>query len=246
MSPAPAPGEWVACALVFARLAPSGLALGVITRGALPAWLGLALCLALAPALALGIDAGPVLGGGALTLGASVVRELCLGSAFAVAVALPWLTLSYALRNVSGAGVLGADTASTLYVLAAAALCVALGAPRAYLEALASSLHEVPVGALVAGRETWLRETLSAVGAALHATLALALPLWMALWLIDATLLLVARALGHVDELTRAPLRAALGLFLLALMLAPLSAHAPGWVRTALADAQGRIARLSR
>jgi type III secretory pathway component EscT len=240
------PAEWVACALVLARLAPSGVALGVITRGALPSWLGLSLCLALAPALALGVDASPLLAGGALPLGASLVRELCLGSAFAVAVALPWLTLSYALRNVAGAGVIGADAASTLYLLAAAALCVALGAPRAYLEALASSLHEVPVGTISAGREAWLRETLSAVAAGLHATLALALPLWMALWLIDATLLLVARALGHADELTRAPLRAALGLLLLALLLAPLSAHAPGWVRAALLDAQGRITRLSR
>ncbi|HEX6246161.1 MAG TPA: hypothetical protein VFZ61_34795, partial [Polyangiales bacterium] len=82
--------------------------------------------------------------------------------------------------------------------------------------------------------------------AALEATLALALPLWVSLWLLDATLGLVARALGHGEPLARSPLRGALGLLLLGLCLGPISAHAPAWLRGGLNEASALVVRLSR
>jgi flagellar biosynthesis protein FliR len=231
--------------LVGARLLPSSLALAQLSRGAVPIWLALAITLALAPALATGLDASPLLLAGLPTLCVAVVRELCLGAAFVLAGAVPWLALSYTTRGLERFELPALPALSQLSVLTALAACLALGGQRAYVRALATSLQEVPLG-LSLSRAAWLGEVTHAVSVALGVGLALALPLWTALWLIDTTWALVQRALGASTAAERSALRAALGMLLVGVLLAPLAAEAPGLVRAALHEARDAVTRLSR
>ncbi|HEX6240474.1 MAG TPA: hypothetical protein VFZ61_06255, partial [Polyangiales bacterium] len=156
------PADLALWGLVFARLAPSGVALGLLAGGgALSLWLGLALSLALAPALAYGLDVGALLSAGAPVLLLAMARELCLGAAFAAAAALPWLTLSYTLRALAAAEVPGSEALSRLYLGAALALCLVFGAPRAYVRALAGSLLTSPLVGPAPTRGVWLEEVVA-------------------------------------------------------------------------------------
>jgi flagellar biosynthesis protein FliR len=236
----------LAYALVTARLLPSGLALALLSRGAVPLWLALAITVALAPALALGLDASAVLLAGLPALIAALLRELCLGAAFASSAVLPWLALSYATRSLERFEVPALPALSQLYQLSAVATCLALGGHRAYVGAFATSLQEVPLGPLHLAQAGWLHAVLGAVTSALGVGLALALPLWAALWLVDATYALVLRALGTSEPLSRSALRTGLGLLIVALLLAPLTAEAPALVRAALREARAAVSGLAR
>src|SRR5688572_30032072 len=126
--------------------------LSLLSRGALPTWLGLGVSAALAPALALGSSAEALHQPAGFGLVVYALRELCLGTAFACMAALPWLALGYALRGADHAGLPHSEALSRLHLLAALLLCVGLGVPRAYLLSFAEALHEVPVGQLAADR----------------------------------------------------------------------------------------------
>lgn len=238
--------DWILAGLTALRLVPSGLMLSVLSRGALPAWLGLSLSLALAPALALGGSVERVQQLDAFGIGVCGVRELCLGGAFAAMAALPWLAFGYTLRTSERLGLPQPEALSRLFLMAALVLCVGLGAPRAYLKALAETLQDVPVGLLVAGRTAWLVETQRALQSAVTLGLALGLPLWIALWLVDVSVGLATRPFGGASEEARAPLRSGLALLLAGLLLAPLASRAPEFVRAALRDARGVVGQLSR
>jgi type III secretory pathway component EscT len=239
--------QWILAGLSALRLAPSGVMLSMLSRGALPAWLGLGVSVALAPALSLGSSSPdgwhePA----AFGLVVCAVRELCLGAAFACTAALPWLAFGYVLRAAEQAGLPQPEALSRLYLLAALALCVGLGAPRAYLVAWTEALRDVPVGQLATSRADWLLQTGRAVQSALELGLTLGLPLWISLWLIDLCVGLVARAFGAVSEGGRSPLRAGLALLVVGLLLAPLASRAPELMRASLRAARGVVVRLSR
>lgn len=237
--------ELAACALVALRVVPAGLALCLLSRGLLPTWLGLGLSLPLACGLAAGLRV-PVDESGALAWWiAAAARESCLGLSFAIATALPWLALDWAVR-VAERPALERAPLSGLYQLSAALIVLALGGHRAYLGALAATLHDVPPGASGLDAGAFGQGVLAGVGGAFGLALSLGLPLWIALFLLDATLALVARMGGGGRELSRSPLRAALALLILALMLAPLASRAPELVRSSLRDARARVSDAGR
>ena len=236
--------ELAAFALVALRVVPGGLALSILSRGLVPSWLGIGLALALACGLSAGLrvpDDAPALAWWV----AAAARELCLGITFALASALPWLALGWAVR-VAEPPELGRGLLSALYLFSAALLVFSLGGHRAYLGALAATLRDVPVGAAGLSSDAFGEGVLSGVGSAFGLALSLGLPLWIALFLLDATLALVARAAGGARELSRSPLRAALALLILALMLAPLASRAPELVRASLRDARAGVARVAK
>jgi flagellar biosynthesis protein FliR len=233
--------ELAAFALVALRVLPAGLSLCLLSRGLVPTWVGLGLGLALSCGLSAGLRLPGALPG-ALDWWwiAAAVRELCLGLAFAIATAVPWLALGWGVR-VAERPVERHAPLSALYLFAAALLVFALGGHRAYLGALAASLREVPPGVGGVDAAAFGDGLLAGIGSAFGLALSLGLPLWIALFLLDATLALAGRAAGSTREVARSPLRAALGLLLLALMLAPLASRAPELVRASLRDARARV-----
>jgi flagellar biosynthesis protein FliR len=239
-------GDWGAFSLVAARLAPLGLLCAALSRGLLPVWLGLGLSLALAAGLAVGL---PLPSDAALDapwwIGA-LARELCIGGSFALAVALPWLALGWALQGAERAAPGAPAPLARLYVLSAVLLVLALGGERAYVAALADSMRDVPVGQLSVRAGAFGPALFAIIGAAFGLALSLALPLWTALWLLDVTLALTGRLAGRGEDVTRSPVRATLALLLFALLLAPLTSRAPELVRRSLRETRELLVRLTR
>jgi type III secretory pathway component EscT len=238
--------ELAAFGLVAVRIAPSGVLLGALSRGFVPWWLGLSLALALAGGLSPGLSLSPEALVDAVWWIPAVARELCLGLVFALAAALPWVALGWAVR-VAERPVLAAHAPlATLYVLAAALLVLSLGGHRAYVGALSGTLLDVPLGKGALEAEGFGTAVLAIVGSAFGLSVSLGIPLWTALWLLDATLALVDRFAGGARELGRSPLRGALALLIFALMLAPLTSRTPELVRASIREARGRVSALAR
>jgi flagellar biosynthesis protein FliR len=234
--------QLAAFALVALRVLPAGLALCLLSRGLVPTWVGLGLGLALAAGLSAGLSLpSPAQGALGWWWIASAARELCLGLAFAIATAVPWLALGWGVRVAERPAQERAPL-SALYLLSAALLVFALGGHRAYLGALADTLRDVPPGLAALDAGAFGDGVLAGVGSAFGLALSLGLPLWIALFLLDATLALSTRAAGGTGELSRSPLRAALALLILALLLAPFASRAPELVRASLRDARARVA----
>lgn len=241
-----APAELAAFGLVAVRIAPSGVLLGVLSRGFVPWWLGLGLALALAGGLSSGLSLAPAALVDAAWWISAVARELCLGLVFALATALPWIALGWAVR-VAERPVLAAHAPlSTLYVLTAALLVLSLGGHRAYVGALSATLLDVPLGTAALEAESLGAAVLAIVGSAFGLSVSLGIPLWTALWLLDATLALVDRFAGGSREAGRSPVRAALALLMFALMLAPLTSNTPELVRTSIREARARVSGLGK
>lgn len=236
--------ELAAFALVALRVAPAVLSFSVLSRGLLPAWLGLGVSLALACGLSAGLRL-PAMPDAPAWWIAAAARELCLGLTFAIATALPWLALDWAVR-VAERPAPELRPLSGLYLFSAALLVLALGGHRAYVGALAATLRDVPPGAAGLSASTFGAGVLASVGSAFALAIALGVPLWTALLLLDVTLALAARAAGGGREVARSPLRGALALLILALMLAPLASRAPELVRASLRDARARVAGAGR
>jgi flagellar biosynthesis protein FliR len=229
--------------LVGARVAPSGLLLSLLSRGAVPIWLGLGFALALAAGLSAGLPPAPLVNAPLAWLSA-LARELCVGLAFASAALVPWLGLSGGVGLSLRSPPELRATFRTLYVLAAAALTLSLGGLRAYVKALSASFALLPLSAPSLRRAALLAETQAIVAQAIEVALALGIPLLMALWLLDLCLALVQRV-AHAREKTEAwPLRQALALGLLVLLCAPWATRLPELTRVALGAAHAVLRRL--
>jgi type III secretory pathway component EscT len=232
-------------ALLGARIAPSGLLIALLSRGALPVWLGLAFACAIGAGLSVGL-APPALASTAQPVLVAFARELVIGACFASAALVPLLALGAALRLVQGSEPWERSPWSTLYSLAALALTLSLGGLRAYVRALSESLAVLPLAASQAGRGQLLLEVQTIVTQAIAVACSLALPLLSALWLLDlclALVLRVAHANGRVEAL---PLRRALLLGLLALLCAPLVSRLPELTRAGLTAALTHLPRLAK
>lgn len=240
-----APSELLGFGLVAARVVPSGLLLGLLSRGLVPTWIGLGWSLALAAGLSSGVAAPALLTQPGIVL-VGLARELCIGLTFALAAAVPLLGLTWGVRIAERPALPGQVPFTLLYVLTAALLVLSLGGHRAYVGALSGSLLDLAPGGAVLDAPAFLTGLLGIVGDALGVALALGLPLWMALWLIDLTLALVDRARQGSRELLRAPERALLAMLCLSLLLAPLSSRVPELVRGALREARALAVRLGR
>lgn len=238
--------ELLGLGLVAARVAPSGLLLALLSRGLVPSYLCAGWSLALAAGLSLGVGVAPGLleQPGLLALG--VLRELCIGFAFALAAAVPWLGLSFGVRLAERPQPSVATPFSLLYVLAALLLVLSLGGHRAFVGALSGSLLDVPLASVELGRDAFLAGVTTIVADAFGVAFALGLPLWMALWLLDLTLALVDRVRQGSREVGRAPERALLALLCLSLLLAPLVSRVPELVRGALGEARALVQRVGR
>jgi flagellar biosynthesis protein FliR len=240
------PPELLGFGLVAARVAPTGLLLGLLTRGLVPLWIGLGWSLALAAGLSPGVAAPTVLFEQSGLLLAELLRELCIGLTFALAAAVPLLGLSFGVKLAESPTRVAEAPLSRLYVLAALLLLLSLGGHRALVGALSGSLSDVPVGSAILHRDAFLSAVAGIVANAFAVALALGLPLWMALWLLDLTLALIDRARQGSRELARTPERALLALLCLSLLLAPLTSRMPELLRHALGQARALVLRVSR
>lgn len=232
--------------LLGVRLLPLALLLAQLTRGLVPmavsvAWL-LALIAGLAPSAATAL---PVLEPSLLLMAGA--RELCIGLAFALAGAAPLVALFWSGRIAEQQVFAPASVPfARLYTWAAVLLVLALGGHRALLSVLADSLVVLPLAGPSLQRESWLVTITSVMSEALVTALALGLPVWLALWLLDLTYALVERLRSDAAPVTRAPLRALLAQLLLVVLFAPLVSRAPEHMRAGLARARGVLTQLAR
>jgi type III secretory pathway component EscT len=229
--------------LVAARVAPSLLVIVLVLGARVPLWLGLGCSLAIAAGLSAGLPAPAFAAGGpALSAG---LRELIVGACFASAALLPLLVLRPALSLVEGPAPGERTPWSALYALAAAALLISLGGPRAYVRALSESLVALPLASPSLARGQVLLETQAIVTQAFALAASFALPLLAALWLLDLCLALVLRVAHAGGRLESSPLRRALLVLLLSLLCAPLVSRAPELTRAALGAAGALLPRLA-
>lgn len=213
---------------VLARLLPLAWAL---SAALVPRAIALSLALALAAAVA--PAAGPVAGNVWLGL----LRELCVGSVFALSVWLALASVPWALRLAQPAASRApVSPLATLYGLCAAWTVLALGGLRALVRAVGESLRVVPLaGTLDHHAFAWGVAKLLA--AAFAGALGIALPVAVAAATLEAGSLLAVRGreLGPV-----------LFLGLALLMLVPVVMRAPELWRTALEAAQALTRTLAR
>jgi flagellar biosynthesis protein FliR len=228
--------------LAGARVAPVCLLLSAFTGALVPWPVGLSLGLALTVALAVPIAP---LTRGALAL-FPVLRELCLGFAFAMAVLLPVLALGYAMRLAEEQlGFRRERALSSLYAWLSAFTFFSLSGHRALVMGLSATLRDVPLGVGSLDRAAFAFGITGFVVDAFAFSVALAMPLLASMWIAGATLAVGARALRlspNVDRSVRAPL-----LVLLAgLLAAPLLARVPDAMRTGLGAARAVVQHIAR
>jgi type III secretory pathway component EscT len=164
-------------------------------------------------------------------------RELCLGGVVALALLLPLSAAGWAPRFAEpslGEARVGGPI-STLYGLGAVLLSVELGLHRSLVIALHGSLLSAPPAAGTLDGAAFALGVARLVGEAFALALALGLPLLASLWLLDAALALVGRAVGQHPKpslagLVRGPLFVLLGT---ALAL-PILSEVPAALRVAL------------
>jgi len=240
------PELWLPFVLVFARVLPLGLALIAFTQGWVPSAVALSVCLALACALTPLAGAAPTwVGVGALALW--VLRELCIGAAFALALGLALVASGWAVRASQAAETrLAVGPLSQAYVLCACWLVLSLGALRAVVIGLAESFRDAPlVGSRLVAR-SFVLGSAQLAGDALATALGIALPLLIGVWAIELVGALVARVLAP-GPLARPPvLLPLLALLALALALPAIVARAPEAVRAAIGAARALTRALAR
>lgn len=237
---------WLPFVLVLARVLPLGLALITFTRGWVPSAIALSVCLALSCALT------PLAGGaptwvGVGTLVLWLVRELCVGGAFALALSLALLVSGWAVRLSQGPeSRLAVEPLSQSYVLYACWLVLSLGAHRAVLIGLAESLRDAPIAGTTLGARAFALGSAQLVADALVTAIGVALPLLVSVWLIELTFSLIARVLLPGAMTAQPLLRPLLVLGAVAALLGPVAGRAPEAVRTGIAAARALTRALSR
>lgn len=233
--------------LVAARIGPVVVVTPFFSTRGGPATLRLALLLALTLVFAPIARAHATLPTG--PAGLYALRELAIGTAWAIAVAVPFHAMDVAgrladlARGASLAEVIAPTTGDRtsplgdLLSLAAVAAFFALGGHRAAMLGLAASLEQAPIGALSADGRFGV-EAARIVASSLTLGVALALPVLVTLVVVEIGLGLVARASPRVQVFfIGMPLRAGLGLAVLALVLGRAIRALPDTIRGAIADA---------
>lgn len=214
--------------LVASRVAPLTLVAPWLALRSAPVVLRTAITLALTVSLTpLAIESAGVLPTGALSLSALAVREVLIGTVFAVASGLPLFALDWAgrlvdtWRGASLAEVIAPPTGERtsplgdLHLLLGIALFVVLGGHRLAIAAFAEGLATVPVGAWAPGADLGAVAFGAArlTGSALAFAAALAAPAAAAIVLVEASLGLLARSAPQIPVFFAGmPLRAAVGL----------------------------------
>jgi flagellar biosynthesis protein FliR len=215
---------------VLARLLPLSWALATLS-GLVPRAVALSLALALTQVLV------PFAGEprGELMLG--LLRELCVGGVFALALSLALAALPWAVRWAQPSGSLASvSPLATAYGLCAAWLVLSLGGVRALLRGLIESFGVLPIGGALDHR-AFVWGVVKLVSAALAGALGIALPFAVAAVALEVSSVLVLRTreLGPV-----------LFLGLAMLLLVPVVIKAPELWRFLLEAAQALTRTLAK
>jgi flagellar biosynthesis protein FliR len=234
--------DLLALALCGARLAPIGFALASFGSRFVPAGVAASLVLALAMALA------PLTQGALATaelgvLVLALIRELCIGGVFAVALALALLAVPWALRL---AHVDMPPALATLYGLASCWLVLALGGARALLLGIAESYRDAPVAGTAIDGRAFALGIAQLVTDALVTALGVGLPLLTAGVLLELLRGLTVRIGGAALQPVWGVGRPLLLTTLAALLLVPTASQAPVLVRAALEGARALTRTLVR
>jgi flagellar biosynthesis protein FliR len=242
---------WV-LALVLARVLPLGLALASLTRGWVPPALALSLCLALSFALA-PLAGAPPLVEGLLELALRGLRELAIGAGFALSLSLSLLASSWAVRlsqpRDTRFSQLAVAPLSQAYGLCALWLVLSLGGERAIVIGLAESFRDAPLDGAPLDARALAWGSAQLVADALLTAIGFALPLLVSVWLLELTLVLVARVASARDgprEHGAAIVRPMLTWAAVALLLVPIVSQAPSALRAAIAAARALTRALIR
>jgi flagellar biosynthesis protein FliR len=232
--------------LVLARVLPLGLALATLTRGWIPWAIALSLCLSLAVALRPIAGAGPAwAGAGQLLLW--LLRELCIGGTFALALGLALLATSWSIRMSQSRDTRAAvDSLSQSYVLCAIWLVLALGGLRAIVIGLAESFSDAPLAAGLLSGRTFALGTAQLVVDAFATAWGFALPLLVSVWLLELSGALIARLLFAGGSALGPLLSPLLLLIAAVLLLGPIATEGPASVRSAIAAARALTRALAR
>jgi len=224
--------------LVLARILPVGFSLFAFTRGFVPREVALSLVLSLAVALA--PVAGASVPNAPLSLVLALVRQLCIGGVFALAIGMALSASAWAVRMAqprSPRAVPG-EPLATAYGLCASWLVLSLGGLRALVTGLGESFGD----AGLTGTRLDARAFALGVGQlatdAFATALGFALPLVLALWLLELSLALAARVLAPRATGPGEALAPLLSLVALALLLTPVVSRAPAGVRAAIVAAR--------
>jgi flagellar biosynthesis protein FliR len=229
--------EGVAALLVFARVAPLALSVAAVTRAFVPREVALALALALTCAFHAAAEL-PALDG-LDAVGLALVRELCIGGVFALAMVLAVLTVRWAvslawvedearLRPAVGAW----------YALCATWSVLALGGHRAVLVGLAESYRDAPIGGRVHDAQTFALGVAQLVADAVATALAFALPLLVACLCLDVVGALAARLLAPRDLPFMVVVRPLAFTLTAALLLVSIAGRAPEAARAGIEAAR--------
>ena len=208
----------------------------------------LALTLALTPlALPQAREAVGAMAG--LPYGAAVLREVLVGTLFAVATALPFYALDWAgrltdtWRGASMSEVIAPNTGERtsplgdLHMMLGIALFLTLGGHRLALAAFAEGLRVAPVGtgSLAPRVQALALGAAQLTGSALAFALAIAAPAAAAIVAVEVSLGLLARSAPQVPVFFAGmPLRAATGLAAALLAISLVSAQLPDAFRAAI------------
>jgi flagellar biosynthesis protein FliR len=236
--------EGLALLLTGARVSPVCVLGAAVSRTLVP-W-PVALSLALALSLGLTAPLAPEVQVALLPL--LLVRELCLGFAFALAVLLPVLSLGWGVRlaeQLLPTPPLASSPLSALYTWLSALMFFSLSGHRALTMGLSATLLDLPPGTAGFDRAAFAFGVTGFVVDAFGFALALAVPLLASVWIAGAVIALMARALRlppSLDGSVRAPLL----VLAAAVLAAPLLARVPDAMRTGLAAARAVVLQIAR
>lgn len=240
--------SWPSSLLVLARVLPVSLVLASLTRGFVPREVALSLGLALAVALA--PLAGTSLSAEGLVLAVALVRELCVGLVFALALgmALQASVWAVGMARPREARSPVFEPLATAYGLCAAWLVVSLGGLRALVIGLGESFRDAGLGAARLDARAFALGVGQLAADAFATALGFGLPLVLALWLLDVGLALVARVIAPRTGASAAigALGPLLALAAGALLLAPIVARSPVAVRAAIEAARALTRAFAR
>ncbi|MCB9619369.1 MAG: flagellar biosynthetic protein FliR [Sandaracinus sp.] len=242
--------------LVAARIAPLTVVAPWLTLRRTPPFLRgaliLGLTVALAPLAAGAASVDALFGADAATLVAWVIREVLVGTLFALATSLPFFALDWAgrlvdtWRGASMAEVIAPPTGERtspvgdLQLMVGIVLFLTLGGHRLAFAAFAEGLVVAPPGSVdLAGSAPELALGAARLtGSALAFAVAIAAPAGVAIVLVETALGLVARSAPQIPVFFAGmPLRATVGLAAALLGLAVLLGELPGAFEDALAIA---------
>ena len=237
---------WLPLLLAWLRVLPLGWALASATGGLVPQ--AVALSLTLAVALPLAPLSGPIAAPSDPAAWLLVVlRELCIGGVFALALSLSLLAIAWSVRMSQAHDSRNAVAPlARAYALCAGYLVLALGGLRALVLGLGESFRDAPAGVPVLNASAFALGAAQLVADALASALGFALPLVLGAWLLEASSALLGRVLLPGASSQASPLRPALFLLLCALLLVPIASRAPETVRGAITSARALTRALAR